>query len=74
MNPMIKARNSTQVESHTYDPETSTLYVRFTRGGLYSYYGVPKEVYQGMNDMEATGKYFAANIKGKYTYKKEEEK
>lgn len=46
--------------------EGSTLHICFNSGGLYAYYNVPASVYNGLMSATSHGKYFHANIKGKY--------
>lgn len=46
--------------------EGSTLHIRFNSGGLYAYYNVPASVYNGLMGAGSHGKYFHANIKGRY--------
>lgn len=50
--------------------EDNTLYVSFNHGGTYSYSGVPQSVYQNLLNASSKGKYFAANIKNSYPFKK----
>lgn len=47
--------------------ENGTLYIRFHRGGLYSYSDVPKSVYNGLMSASSHGKYFHASIKNVYS-------
>lgn len=44
----------------------STLHIRFHSGGLYAYYNVPISVYNGLMNAVSKGRYFHANIKGRY--------
>ncbi len=53
-----------------YDPETRTLEVEFTSGGVYEYYDVPPEVYDGLLRAESYGQYFQANIRDTYPYRR----
>lgn len=48
--------------------EGTTLYIRFNSGGLYSYSGVPASVYQALMSAPSHGRYFHANVKGRYPY------
>lgn len=50
--------------------ENGVLYVSFRHGGIYSYEGVPYEVYQNLLKAPSKGKYFAAYIKNSYPYRK----
>lgn len=47
-----------------------TLYIRFHHGGSYAYDKVPFEVFNGMKDAESAGKYFHANVKSKFEFRK----
>ncbi len=55
---------STNISSIGY--EGTTLHIRFNSGGLYAYYNVPSSVYNGLMGASSKGKYFHANIKGRY--------
>lgn len=46
--------------------EGSTLHIRFNFGGLYAYYNVPASIYNGLLNANSKGRYFHANIKGRY--------
>lgn len=46
--------------------EGSTLHIRFNSGGLYAYYNVPASTYNSLMSAGSHGKYFHANIKGRY--------
>lgn len=59
---------SSDIESVGY--EDGTLYVRFHSGGTYSYDEVPEAVYRSLMSAPSPGRYFIANIKGRYPYRK----
>lgn len=61
---------STQVESIGYDATTKKLRVKFARGSMYEYSDVPAETFTQMANAESVGKYFGANIKGKFGFEK----
>lgn len=44
------------------------LFVRFQGGGLYSYEGVPRQMLDMALEHESVGKWFHANVKGKYPH------
>jgi len=44
------------------------LEIQFESGRIYQYFNVPEDVYDEMLKAESKGKYFNANIRGKYTY------
>ena len=50
--------------------ENDILEVEFLNGGIYQYFGVPKDVYEDMLIAESVGKYLHYYIKGFYNYQK----
>lgn len=60
--------NSSQVESHGYDAATQTLAVKFRRGGLYHYTGVPQSVADGLAKAESAGKFVGSQLVNKFPY------
>ena len=60
----MKSVSSSDISSIGY--EGSTLHIRFNSGGLYAYYNVPSGVYNALMSASSHGKYFHANIKGRY--------
>lgn len=46
--------------------EAGTLEIEFTNGSVHAYSGVPQEVYSAMVGAESVGKYFSANVRGKF--------
>jgi len=62
---------SSQIDSVGYDEPTMTLYIEFKKGSVYSYAEVPIEKYNSLLiPTMSVGKYFFAEIKGKYIYEK----
>ena len=61
---------SSSIRSAGYDPKTGKLEVEFMRGTVYSYFGVPQSVYDGLLAAESAGKYFQCNIRNNYTVSK----
>jgi hypothetical protein len=62
---------SSNISSVGYDPNASTLEIEFHSGGVYQYYGVPGQVYEGLMKAESKGSYFYHYIKlAGYPYKK----
>ena len=53
-----------------YDPSEQRLEIRFRSGGTYEYYNVPEEVYTDLVEDDSVGKYFHAEIKDQYQFKK----
>lgn len=51
-----------------HDPETNNLFIEFKATGRYVYFAVPATVAQELIASARPGKYFLANIKGKYAW------
>lgn len=60
---------SSLIESVGYDAGSSTLEVKFVRGAVWQYYGVPPAIAGGLIDAPSVGKYFLANIRENYEAK-----
>lgn len=60
--------NSSDISSVGY--ESGTLYIKFNSGGTYSYSNVPESVYRELMNASSHGKYFHANIKNVYSYRR----
>ena len=56
--------SSSNIQSVGY--ESGTLYIRFSKGGLYKYANVPQYIYDGLMQAYSHGEYFARNIKKAY--------
>ena len=54
------------ISSLGYDSTTSTLEVEFKSGDVWQYEGVDLQTYNSLRLADSIGKYFLANIKGKY--------
>jgi hypothetical protein len=54
---------SSNVAAVAYDDTTSTLGVRFLNGSEYHYYGVPRDVYEGLLNATSVGTYLNQLIK-----------
>jgi KTSC domain len=59
---------SSNLASVGYDPITQTLEIEFHNGGVYQYFGVPTEVYEGLVSAGSKGGYHAAYIRDSYSY------
>lgn len=62
--------SSSNIASIGYDESSETLEIEFLNGGVYQYFDVPKDVFDGLMEEDSHGKYLAANIKGVYRYSK----
>jgi hypothetical protein len=58
---------SSAIQSIGYDPDSQTLEIEFKTGRVYQYLGVPQDEHDAMMNCESQGKYFNANIKGRYS-------
>jgi hypothetical protein len=62
-----EAVDSSMIRSVQYDPESKTLEVEFNKGGaVWQYSELPPEEYGAFRAAGSLGKYFLANIKGRY--------
>ena len=62
--------SSTSLASVGYDSESDRLEIEFVQGAVYEYFAVPPTIHQSLIEADSIGGYFAANIKGKYDFKK----
>lgn len=59
--------NSTAINRAEYDELNQTLHLWFVdSGGPYSYYGVPKWVFDGLCNAASKGGYYNQHIRDKY--------
>jgi len=67
----VVSSNIAAIGYKTYDSDMKCdLFVRFNSGAEYTYHNVPTDVVQEFLDAGSKGGFFAANIKGKYSYNK----
>ena len=64
--------DSNQIAAFGYHPDSPTLRIKFKGAGAssYDYFEVPASVFQDMTKAESKGKFFGAEIRGKYAYSK----
>jgi KTSC domain len=55
--------SSSNIAAIAYEPETSTLGVRFLNGGEYHYFAVPEGVFLGLQSASSVGSYFDQYVK-----------
>ncbi len=61
--------SSSNVSAVGYDDTTNTLGVRFLNGTEYHYYGVPKEIFDGLRSASSLGGYLDQFVKkSDYSY------
>ena len=58
--------SSSMIRSVGYDRDSSTLEVEFNKGGVYQFGDVPLGEFEGLMSASSHGKYFLANVKGRY--------
>ncbi len=58
--------HSTNIKRVQY--ESPDLFITFKQGRRYKYSGVPQDVAEGFVNSDSAGKYYFANIQGKYPY------
>ena len=63
-----KTPKSVAISEIGYDVTTNLLGVKFTSGKSYVFVGVPKSVVASFQNAPSKGRFFVANIKGRYTY------
>lgn len=61
---------SSNLESASYDTESKILSITFNNGSIYEYYDFPWEKFIKFRMTESQGKFFRAEINGKYKFKK----
>lgn len=59
---------STNINTIGYDG--AALFIRFNHGGVYRYDGVPAHTHAALLEAESAGKFFHAEIKGKFEFVK----
>lgn len=63
--------NSTHIDAAMYDPEQQKLSIRFKRGHVYHYTGVPQDIADALAIATSPGAYFAENIQEQYPTSRE---
>lgn len=61
---------SSQIKAIGFDAATKKLAVQFNNGNVYQYADVPPETFTQMATAESIGKFFGANIKGKFEFER----
>jgi KTSC domain-containing protein len=62
--------SSSAISSVGYDPKAKVLELEFSSGGVYDYYGVPREVYTALMSAESKGRFISEQIRGQYPSEK----
>jgi len=61
---------SSNIKTVAYDPLLNNLIIEFHNGTKYEFVAVPKLEYDNIIKSASIGRYFQANIKGKYDFLK----
>ena len=61
---------SEAIDEITYDHRRSVLFVRFTHGGWYSYFGVPAEAFEEFVAAQSHGRFFHEQIRDRYFFQR----
>lgn len=64
----IETPESSNIARFVYDDASYVLKVEFKNGGIYDYFDVPQQVFEGMRNAPSKGQYLAQQIKGIYRY------
>jgi hypothetical protein len=62
-----KSLRSSLIKRVVFDEEAGTLLVSFRSGLRYIYEGVPRAVYDALGRATSAGRFFNAEVKGRYT-------
>lgn len=62
--------NSSNVSEVGYDEQNMIVYVRYIKGSLYIYKGVPRYNYEGLLYAGSVGSYLHRNFKNVYPYER----
>jgi hypothetical protein len=66
----IETTQSTNITAFGYDPESSTLSIKFKSGTTYNYMQVPDKVFEAMKTSASKGRFFQKNIKDLFQHQK----
>jgi hypothetical protein len=64
----VIAVTSTAISQIEYDELSQELIVTFTSSRVYTYYGVPRDVYSRFLCAESKGRFFNEYVKDRYRY------
>lgn len=59
-------KNSSSISHIDYDDNAGCMEIKFSSGATHRYEDCPKDHYHAMKTAESAGKYFHANIRGKF--------
>jgi len=62
--------DSSNLRSVGYDKQKHILEIEFNNKGVYHYFEVPFDIYEGLIGAESKGKYFWKNIRREFEYER----
>jgi hypothetical protein len=65
-----QALESKMFASSAYDSAKQILYLRFTSGEVYRYFGFGEELYQSFLNAESHGRHFLSHIRNRFRYER----
>jgi len=66
--PTLSFSNDSWIAHVKYNPNTSEMVITMAKGNEYACQGVSLELFNEFKSASSKGKYFNANIKGKYSH------
>lgn len=67
---IISEYSSANIKKAVYNINEKNLKITFASNAVYSYEGVPHEIFSAFDNSESQGVYFNKNIAKNFTYKK----
>lgn len=64
------AVDSSEIRSIGYDAKKRVLEVEFCAGGVYRYCGVPEEVHRQLLAADSVGRFFNAEVRTRYRFRR----
>ncbi len=64
----ISTSDSSAIDGFGYDAARRTLEIRFKRGQTYTYFNVPKTVFEQMQAAPSKGHFVTEHVKGRYEF------
>lgn len=64
---MTTTLNSSVLREASYDNTSRRLVLSFRNGTTYSYDNVDESIFRGLMNADSAGRFFAANISGRFT-------
>lgn len=68
MIPPLESVMSSTIKAVGYDADGQRLFVEFNSGGEYVFQDVPPALYRQLLAAESVGRFFAKNIRGKFSF------